>query len=775
LSTISSPENLALIERYKAIQHRLADPRTIADEDEADQLIESGKTIVAVTCSIHATEVGATQMSLLLAHHLATSDSNEVREILDNVILLLVPSLNPDGLILVKRWYDSTIGKNYEGLFPPFLYHKYTGHDNNRDWFMFTQAETRLVVEHCLNEWHPQILFDMHQTRSNGMRMILPPFIDPIGPNIDPVIQSQITSIGTAMASELTAQGKAGVAVNVVYDAYSPNRAYQHYHAGVRLLSEAAGVRIATPVNVDKSQLMSDRGERPTERSWNHPMPWEGGRWSLGDIVDYDFAAVMACLKNAANYRRSWVRNFYEVGKKAVNKTGNPFAYLIPERQRDPGAATELLRVMETASVEIHEAQEPFTVDGAYYPFGTKVILLKQPYGAFAKTMLESRRYPDIRQYPGGPPQAPYDVAAHSLPILMGVDAAEAKSSFHVTLKKLDKVKPPKGKVLKKGNNGKYLLLRPESNASARAINRILSAGATVHRAREPIRADYDHYAPGTFVIEGSPKVNELVSKIAEQEHLLFNSLDDIPDTAMYPLRAPGAGVYKSHVPATEEGWTRYVLEEYAFSYESVIDADLRRGSLNDRFDTILIPHQRVRHLHSGHNAAQYPAKYSGGIGEAGIENLRKFVEAGGTLVAWDGAARYVVQHMGLNVSNMLAGLPSSEFFAPGSLLGVLLDTNHPIAYGMPDPAAVMFVNGPAFDVREGRVVGKFPLHNPLRSGWLIGAEKLFGKAALVSVPVGRGEVILVGFRMHFRAQARGTYKILFNSLFYSAMRGQPD
>jgi hypothetical protein len=243
----------------------------------------------------------------------------------------------------------------------------------------------------------------------------------------------------------------------------------------------------------------------------------------------------------------------------------------------------------------------------------------------------------------------------------------------------------------------------------------------------------------------------------------------------MYPLRAPGAGVYKSHVPATEEGWTRYVLEEYAFSYESVIDADLRRGSLNDRFDTILIPHQRVRHLHSGHNAAQYPAKYSGGIGEAGIENLRKFVEAGGTLVAWDGAARYVVQHMGLNVSNMLAGLPSSEFFAPGSLLGVLLDTNHPIAYGMPDPAAVMFVNGPAFDVREGRVVGKFPLHNPLRSGWLIGAEKLFGKAALVSVPVGRGEVILVGFRMHFRAQARGTYKILFNSLFYSAMRGQPD
>ena len=250
MTTISSPENLANLDKYREIQRRLADPRTIASEIEAEQLISDGKVIVAVACSIHATEVSATQMSLLLGHHLATSDDEGVKRILDDVILLLIPSLNPDGLIMIKEWYENSIGTSYEGAMPPFLYHKYTGHDNNRDWFMFTQAETKLVVEHCLNAWHPQILYDIHQTRSNGMRMILPPFVDPVGPNVDPIIQSEIAMLGSAIAAELTAQGKPGIAMNVVYDAYSPSRTYQHYHAGIRILSEAASVRIASPVEI---------------------------------------------------------------------------------------------------------------------------------------------------------------------------------------------------------------------------------------------------------------------------------------------------------------------------------------------------------------------------------------------------------------------------------------------------------------------------------------------------------------------------------------------
>ena len=339
VATISSPENLARLDRYQSIQARLADPRTIADQREAEACIAEGKVVVAVTCSIHGIEVGAAQMSMLLGHHLATCDNDEVRYILENVILLLVPCLNPDGLRLVKAWYESTLGTQFEGVTPPFLYHKYTGHDNNRDWFMFTQVETRLIVERLLNRWHPQILYDIHQTRTTGMRMILPPFVDPVGPNVDPILQSEAAMMGTAMASELTAQGKPGVAVNVVYDAYSPNRSYQHYHGGIRILSEAASALIATPVQIPRSQLRTARGEYPTQRSWNHPMPWPGGRWSLRDIVEYELAAVMACLANAARYRGTWVRNFHTVGKRAVTGSHNPYAFVIPLTQHDPNAA----------------------------------------------------------------------------------------------------------------------------------------------------------------------------------------------------------------------------------------------------------------------------------------------------------------------------------------------------------------------------------------------------------------------------------------------------
>ena len=285
MSIISSPGNLECLEDYKEIQEQLADPRTVADDQEARRLIERGRAVVAVTCSIHATEVGASQMSMLLAHELATSQSADVQTILDNVILLLLPSVNPDGLIDVKEWYKSTLGESYEGVMPPFLYQHYTGHDNNRDWFMFTQQETRLVVEHCFNAWRPHVALDMHQTRSNGVRMMVPPFVDPMGPNVDAILNAESAMLGAAMAADLTAQGKAGVSMNVVYDAYSPNRSYQQYHGGVRMLTEAAGVRIATPVNVPERDLQTDRGENPKEVTWNHPLPWKGGTWRLRDIV----------------------------------------------------------------------------------------------------------------------------------------------------------------------------------------------------------------------------------------------------------------------------------------------------------------------------------------------------------------------------------------------------------------------------------------------------------------------------------------------------------
>ena len=778
MAIISSPMNLGRLDEYKAIQGRLADPRTIEDDVEAAELIASGKVVVAITCSIHATEVGATQMSLLLAHRLATSKSQWVQDILNNVILLLVPSANPDGLIDVKEWYESTLGESYEGVMPPFLYQHYTGHDNNRDWFMFTQQETRNVTEHCFNAWRPHVVLDMHQTRSNGVRMMVPPFVDPMGPNVDAILNAESAMLGAAIAADLTAQGKAGVSMNVVYDAYSPNRSYQQYHGGIRMLTEAAGARIATPVKVPERDLQSDRGENPTEVTWNHPLPWKGGTWRLGDIVEYDLAAAMSCLSHSARLRETLVQNFYQVGKNTIEQSGPPYAFVIPTQQHDHGAAAELLDALRMGMVEVHEATESFSADGHPFAAGSRVILSGQPYWSFAKTLLEQQEYPQLLTHSGGPPKAPYDVTAHCMPINMGVNTYEIRGRFaaRTRLLKEGESSMPRDKSRALGSGlgqcsggrlqSQYCVIPSESNASAHLVNAALSSGAGVSRLWEPTTIDGVSIGRGAFVVENAGEVDNLPSGTYAG---LIHALDEMPDVPNRVMKKPRIGVYKSYIASVEEGWTRYVLDEYGFDYDSVVNEEMREGGLRERFDAILLPHQQVRHIQWGHRESYYHPDYSGGLGEQGAERLREFVEQGGTLVTWDGSARYAIRHLELPVRNVLADLKRSDFYCPGSLLAVLLDAGHPMAFGMPRLAAVMFYDGPAFDIRRGRVVAKYPLRNPLFSGMLIGPEKLYNRTALASVPLGEGEVVLFGFRPHFRAQARGTYKLLFNALYGSA------
>ena len=779
MSIISSPENLANLEEYRNLQGKLADPRTVADENEAKNLIERGRVVVAITCSIHASEVGATQMSLLLAHHLAANQSPQVREILDNVILLLVPCANPDGLIDVKAWYESTLGESYEGVMPPFLYQHYTGHDNNRDWFMFTQQETRLLVDHCFNAWRPHIVLDMHQTRSNGVRMMVPPFVNPMGPNVDAILNAESAMLGAAMAADLTAEGKAGVAMNVVYDAYSPNRSYQQYHGGVRMLTEAAGARIATSVKVPERDLQSDRGETPKLVTWNHPLPWKGGTWSLRDIVEYDLSAAMSCLRHAARLRETLVRNFYQVGQNSLEQGTSPYAFIIPTQQNDHSAAVEMLDVLRIGMVEVHEALEAFTADGQHFGAGSRIILKGQPYWRYAKTLMEQRKYPEIPEQTGEMSKEPYDVTAHCLPIQMGVNAYTIRGRFAVKTRLLEAGEPSmpspdlsahrmKSKKASSSTRSRESLwaIPPGSNATAKLVNRLLAEGVKVRRAREPFDVKGTTLAAGTFMAEDGECPEGLQADIGK---LSTHCLEDAPEAGSLEMRMPRVGVYKSHIANTEEGWTRYVLDEYGFRYESLVDCDIREGELAERFDSVVLPHQPVHQTHRGHRESYYHPEYSGGLGEQGADSLRQFVEEGGTLITWDGSARYAIRHLDLPVRNVLADLQRRDFHCPGSLLAVLLDTGHPLSYGMPRLAAVMFYNSPAFDIRRGRVVAKYPLRNPLFSGKLVGPQQLYNRTALATIPVGKGEVVLFGFRPHFRAQARGTYKLLFNALYGSA------
>src|SRR3989442_4737241 len=433
---ISSQQNLRRLDAYRLLNAKLADPRAVRSAAEATGAVRDGKAIVLVTSGVHSTEVGGSLTPVLLAHRLATDTSAATRAILDNVILLLVRSLNPDGVTIVSRWYNHTLGTPAEGTDPPELYHHYVGHDNNRDWYAFSQVETQLTVDSLYNVWHPQIALDIHQQESDGSRLFLPPYLDPVEPNVDPLLLDGVNEIGASIAWALAQQGKTGIAINAVYDAWTPARAYQHYHGAVRILAEAAGADLASPIDIPFDELATrGRGFNPRQRSWNFTNPWPGGRWTLRDIVGYQTDAAYALLETAARERDRWLAAFLAVGGPAGRGwKGWPYPYLKPRQRPASVWLATLLGILHRGQVEIRTALHPIALGGQRYPAGSYVVVLRQPYAAFAKTLLEPQHYPDLRLYPGGPPQPPYDVTAHTLPLLMGVTAVPAPDSLRGSL-----------------------------------------------------------------------------------------------------------------------------------------------------------------------------------------------------------------------------------------------------------------------------------------------------------------------------------------------------
>ena len=685
---ISSPQNLKRLERYRELNARLADPRTIKTNGEAQEALRDGRTIVLITSGIHSNEVGGHLTPAVLAYRLASDTSAATRAILDDVILWLVPSLNPDGVTIVSRWYTRTLGTAAEGTDPPELYHHYVGHDNNRDWYAFTQLETRLVVDSIHNVWHPQIVHDIHQQDTDGSRLFLPPYLDPIEPNVDPLLVDGVNALGTAMAWELGGQGKTGISINAIYDAWTPARAYQHYHGGVRILSEAASANLASPIDVPFDQLATRaRGFNPRERSWNFTNPWPGGRWTIRDILSYQVDGAYALLQNAARYRDRWLANFLTVEGRAVHGwKGWPYAYVIPRQHQDSVGLATLLGILRRGQVEIRTALHPIAIGNQRFPAGSYVVVLRQPYAAFAKTLLEPQHYPDLRLYPGGPPLPPYDVTAHTLPLLMGVTALPARDSLRIGL------------------------------------------SAPIEPAA--VTPGY----PG-FAGAGAPRV----------------------------------GVYRSYDASMDEGWTRWVFDTWNVPYASVVDSVVRAGKLREQFDVIVLPDQSPHELLEG-LSRRYPAPFAGGLGPEGVKALRQFATDGGTLVALNDASRFAVEQLLLPVRNVLEGVADDEFYAPGSIFRLELDTTDPIARDMPAQGIAWYEGGPAFEVLDSaaaRVIGRYPAdaERVLLSGWVLHPERVAGRGALVEVKLGAGRVVLFGFRPQYRGQTIATYPLLFNSL----------
>lgn len=709
-AAIAAPETLAALERYRGMQKRLADPRR-TPAAEAEALAAEGRAVVLITCSIHSTELASTHTAIEYAHRLVTSDDPKSTAIRANTIVLLVPSLNPDGVDIVTRWYRSTLKTPFEGTSPPELYQKYTGHDNNRDWYIFSQAETRATIRELHNAWHPQIVYDVHQQGANGSRLFVPPWMDPIDPNVDPILAQWANALGAGIAADLTSAGLRGISIHSSYDFWTPARHYQAYHGGVRILSESASARLASPITVAAGQLANEStGYSPRRSSWNHLEPWEGGEWRVRNIVEYQLAAFESLLFQAATRRVDLLRSFYKVQKRAVEQTDAPI-FVIPKRQTDPAAARRMLETLAFGAVEIEETAENYWIRAA------------QPFGSFARTLLEPVPYPDLRLYPGGPPKRPYDVTAHHLPSLMGVAVHNAKDPVPASAKRAAAYTFAPERPSPAGT------WSAADNASYRRIAQNWKRNLPVFR--DP--------ASGNFALRAAP--------------------------GWQPISQPRIGVYRSPTPAMDEGWTRWLLDTYEWPYSSLTNAEIRSGRLREKFDVLLFPDQPSGTIANGYLAGSMPDGYTGGLGNPGAEALRQFAEQGGTLLFLNRASAYAARALGLEIRNTLEGVSSRDFYCPGSLLHVRLRPGSPLGYGMPERFAIWAESPPAWGPENG--VLHYDAPPVLAAGWLLGERYLPGNAALLDLPIGRGRALLFGFRPQYRAQSMQTFKLLFNAMLY--------
>jgi hypothetical protein len=806
---VSSAANLANLDRYREIGRRLAHPDGLSD-DGARRLAREGKAFVHIDGGLHSTEVAAPQHTpLLLETIVRTADEPGMRAILDDVILMLWPTINPDGHQMVAEWQMKHFATG-DGAVPPMpeLYQEYVGHDNNRDAYMLDMIESR-TLEHTWRLWEPNIIYVHHQSAPFPTRIWLPPFAEPIATHAPYLLSREVNMIGMAIAKGLEERGQIGAThMGTGYDAWYPG--YVDYLPIFKNIAafwtETQGTGAAPRTSPPES--IPPEMRRPQAL---YASPWPGGTWRLRDAVEYMHTASLAVLEYASKYKDSLLFNRYQAGRDQIlrGRREAPYAYVIPQDQRDPVAAVELLRRLAFGGVRVAQLTSPATIDNASYPAGAWIIPSDQPFAALAREVLDVQKYPEIRESPSGPLDQPYDAAGWTLPLAMGVKvipvmspiAAAAKPpmtwlgppvEFKATLAPyvsgtndaapFDSVPgtgfdsnphaaaivPPPGRI---SGSGPALAVNPSQNNAFRAINRAWRAGLDVQYLAGSANASARYLIPG-------------LSESDQEQIVKSLALAAERTTATgVPVRRPRIALSRPVNASMDEGWTRWVLEQYGFEFTRISTADIQSGSLRDKFDVLILasdgtildgPGRGGRGTPPAATPAGQPGRGTQPApgptpNEIRVRALDEFVKAGGTLVCLNRSSLFAMDQLKLPVRSVTATLGRQDFFVGGSLLQVATDPAHRIMAGMPDNAAVYFDNGPVFETlvgfRGSVLAGYDPAGSPLLSGFLIGEKHLQGRAAAVDVEHGAGRVVLIGFRPQWRGQPFGTFRVLFNAV----------
>ena len=760
MAIVTSAENHLNLDHYKAIIKKLADPKKTTRE-ESNRLASEGKPIVLIEPNIHSAEVSTGETPMAFLYKLASSEDAEVRRILDKTIVLILATQNPDGHDMQCDWYNKYKGTKFEGLphtASPPNYHKYLGHDNNRDFVQFEIVESRNLAN-IINEWLPTIHHGMHQTGWYGERIaFLPHGTWPLGYESHPTLLAEWIMLGGHVFTDMAAKGLTGYYCTGYRGfAYHPHGTigYSIPHGATGSMDETAGTWGASSVFIDPEKLPKEF----KTKNWYHWAPWPGGKWSMKDAITYELITLSSMVSCVANYPEKFLSNFalrlrdqYERGLHEP-----PYAFVFPalSGQKDPCTAAKLLNKFIWGLVEVHVANKPFVADGAEYPAGSFVILMAQPFRFWPKYLLEVQ---------GDPPlERPYSVTAWTQGYMMGVDVIQIEKKFSADLAPVQNVLPPAGSVEKEAKYA-YIFSHAMNNATI-AINRLLKKGYEVYLAAERFK-DAVEWPEGTVIVLAKPGLHNDMKELATDLFLKVSALDKVPDIRAYQVKIPKIGLYLPLVGGKanmEEGHTRLRLEEAEFPFSQVPDSEIIKGNLKEKYDVFIMADGNSKLFYAG--PPQPHPLASRGLGDEGAKSLREFVEKGGTFIGNGDGGLFPIDYFGTDLGVKKAVM--KDIWCPGSILRIKLQNTHPIGYGMQPEEAAFFWNSPAFEVTTADAVARYSDKELLMSGSIKGEDKLYNKGAIVDARFGDGRLVFLGFSVLQGGQADGTFKLFFNSIHY--------
>jgi hypothetical protein len=813
MAVVTAPENHARLARYQDISRRLARAEGLT-EAQARALADEGKAIVWIDGGLHADEVLGAQQLIELVYQLVSGSDAETLRILRDVIVL-VGHANPDGHELVATWYmreADPVRRRLSGI--PRTYQKYVGHDNNRDFYLSSQAETTNINRVLYKEWLPQIVFDHHQSGPPGTVMFAPPFRDPFNYVFDPIVPASIDLIGAAMHARFAEEGKPGVTMRggSTYSTWWNGglRTTAYFHNQIGLLTETIGD--PTPISIP---FVADR-QVP---SGDLPFPIPPQRWRFRQSIDYSMTANRAVLDTASRYRETLLLNFFRMGRNAIERgrrdtwTLSPKrmgpdghggrdpmlrdarAYVLPSDQPDFLTAAKFVETLLKTGVTVHRAASVFQAGGKSYPAGSYVVLTAQAFRPHILDMFEPQDHPDDIPYPGATPVPPYDIAGWTLAFQMGVKFDRVLEAVDGRFEVVTAASVPPGRVVAAEGTAGFLFSHHQNDAFI-AVNRLLRAGAHVYWLTDRAAGGA---ASGTGMMyveaanasaDAQGRLEVVLDGLANAKGLVFTGVAGRPASATLRLRPVRIGLWDQYGGSSTSGWTRWLLEQYEFPYETVYAPAIDAGALADRFEVLILPDDAVpgsaaaASAHGGEDgrAGAVPPEYRDKVGRLtwahSEPRLKAFADGGGTLIAI-GDATVLGEHLGI-IRNALVDahdrtsrpLTRQEHYVPGSVLRVAVDNRAPLGYGFEETVDVFFDDSPAFrlpsdSVAQGaRRVAWYSTSTPLRSGWALGQRYLEGALAAVDAPVGRGRLFLFGPEITFRGQPHGTFKFLFNAIY---------